>query len=238
MRFGLKFKIIIFVVILINLAVIVIGLFARTELASSISRDTQQIMELNAQKSVKILQDVNKKEFYLLESIAALPFVRDESISLEEKVAQLSEIALSNPKHFENLAFYSAEGICIRPDGAYVDVHDVDFFIQTISGKHFVIDPLPKSYMIEGASDDTIMFYCIPVYGKNSAKPIGILSSMVNGSDVYNLSESILIGKNSHPIIIPKISASISILKSSVFLCDVSMFRTGSRWLCAWHDRS
>ncbi len=202
MRVGLKFKIIVFVVHLISIAVIAIGLFARSELSKSISRDTEQIMRLNAQKSSRILQDVNKKEFYMLESIANLPFVRDESVSLEEKVAQLSAIALADPVHFENLAFYNAEGICIRPDGVYVDVHDVDFFIQTISGKRFIIDPLPKSYMIEGASDDTIMFYCIPVYGQNSKRPIGILSSMVNGADVYNLSESILIGKDSHPLII------------------------------------
>ena len=66
MRLGLKFKIIIFVVILINLAVITIGLLARRELAKSISKNTEQIMELNAQKSARILQDVNKKEFYLL----------------------------------------------------------------------------------------------------------------------------------------------------------------------------
>ena len=67
MRLGLKFKIIIFVVILINLAVVTIGLLARRELAKSISKNTEQIMELNAQKSARILQDVNKKEFYLLE---------------------------------------------------------------------------------------------------------------------------------------------------------------------------
>ena len=206
MRFGLKFKIINLVVILISIAVIVIGLFARTELARTISRDTEQIMKLNAQKSARILRDVNKKEFYLLDSIANLPFLRDESVSLEEKVAQLSAIALADPVHFENLAFYNDKGICIRPDGAYVDVSTVDFFIQTISGKRVVIDPLPKSFMIEGASDDTIMFYCIPVYGANSKKPIGILSSLVNGNDVYNLSETILIGKKSHPMIISTIS--------------------------------
>ncbi len=202
MRFSLKFKIIVFVVVLINLAVIVVGLVARRELSDSISKNTQQIMELNVQKSAQILRDVNKKEFYLLDCIAKLPFVRDENISLEEKVRQLSAVAASDPVHFENLAFYNDKGICIRPDGAYVDVSQIDFFIQTISGKRVVIDPLPKSYMIEGESDDTIMFYCIPVYGNDSKKPIGILSSMVNGSDVYNLSESILIGKNSHPRII------------------------------------
>ena len=203
MRLGLKFKIIIFVVILINLAVVTIGLLARRELAKSISINTEQIMELNAQKSARILQDVNKKEFYLLECIAALPFIRDESISLEQKTVQLEAIAKSDPVHFENLAFYSKEGICIRPDGTYVDVSTIDFFIQTISGKRVVIDPLPKSYMMETDSDDTLMFYCIPVYGEgNSREAIGILSSIVNGNDVYNLSESIIIGKNSHPLII------------------------------------
>ena len=203
MRFSLKFKIIVFVVILINLAVIAIGLFARKELAISIDKDTQQIMELNVQKSVQILRDVNKKEFYMLESLANLPFVRDESVSLEEKVAQLAAIALADPVHYENVAFYSDEGICIRPDGVYVDVHDIEFFTETISGKHFIIDPLPKSYMIEGESDDTIMFYCIPVYSStNPSKAIGIISTMVNGSDVYNLSESIIIGEKSHPLLI------------------------------------
>jgi methyl-accepting chemotaxis protein len=203
MRLGLKFKIIIFVVILINLAVVTIGLLARRELAKSISTNTEQIMKLNAQKSARILQDVNKKEFYLLECIAALPYIRDESISLEQKTVQLEAIAKSDPVHFENLAFYSKEGLCIRPDGTYVDVSTIDFFIQTISGKRVVIDPLPKSYMMETDSDDTLMFYCIPVYGEgNSREAIGILSSIVNGNDVYNLSESIIIGKNSHPLII------------------------------------
>ena len=203
MRFGLKLKIITFVVIFVNLAVIVVGLIARKELAMSISANTQQIMDLNAQKSARILQDVNKKEFYLLECIASIPFIRDESITLEAKTAQLEAIVKTNPVHFENLAFYSEQGLCIRPDGEYVDVSQIDFFIQTISGKRVVIDPLPKSYMMEGGSDETIMFYCIPVYSINNPnKAIGILSSIVNGSDVYNLSESILIGKKSHPTII------------------------------------
>ncbi len=203
MRFGLKFKIIVFVVILINCAVILLGTIARHELASSIVANTQEIMNLNAQKSAQILRDVNKKEFYLLDSIASLPFIRDESISLEEKTAQLEAIVKTNTEHFENLAFYSDKGICIRPDGQYVDVSEIDFFLQTISGKRVVIDPLPKSFMMEGGSDDTIMFYCVPVYSiNNPSKAIGILSSIVNGSDVYNLSESILIGKESHPRII------------------------------------
>ncbi|MCR5063145.1 MAG: HAMP domain-containing protein [Treponema sp.] len=201
MRFSLKFKIIIFVILFINIAVIALGLVARKELAKSISTSTEQIMTLNAEKSARILQDVNKKEFYLLESIANLPFIRDEKITLEEKTAQLEAIVRENPQHFENLAFYSDKGICIRPDGEYVDVSEIDFFIQTISGKRVVIDPLPKSFMMEGGSDDTIMFYCIPVYGE-SKKTVGILSAIVNGSDVYNLSESILIGKKSHPTII------------------------------------
>ena len=207
MRVSLKFKIMIFVVLLINLAVIVVGLIARSELAYSISTNTEQIMRLNAQKSVQVLKDVNKKEFYLLESVASLPFIRDETISLEEKTAQLEGVVKNNPAHFENLAFYSEQGICIRPDGEYVDVSAIDFFINTIAGNRVVIDPLPKSFMMDGGSDDTIMFYCIPVYSsKNPTKAIGILSSIVNGDDVYNLSESILIGKNSHPMIISSTS--------------------------------
>ena len=210
MRISLKFKIINFVALLISLVVIILGLISRRELSHSISNNTQQIMELNAQKSARILQDVNKKEFYLLDTIASLPFIRDENIPLEEKTVQLEAIARANPKHFENLAFYSDKGICIRPDGAYVDVSEIDFFIQTISGKRVVIDPLPKSFMMEGGSDETIMFYTIPVYSStNSSKPIGILSSIVNGSDVYNLSESILIGKKSHPTIISTTSGMI-----------------------------
>ena len=203
MRVGLKFKIIIFVVLLINLAVIVLGLISRKELTNSITKNTEQIMNLNAEKSVQVLKDVNRKEFYLLDSIADLPFIKDENISLEEKTVQLSAIARADPVHFENLAFYNDKGICIRPDGEYVDVSQVDFFIQTISGKHFVIDPLPRSFVIEGDSDDTIMFYSVPVYSNNNpSKAIGILSSIVNGADVYNLSESILIGEKSHPMII------------------------------------
>ena len=72
---------------------------------------------------------MNKKEFYLLESIASLPFIRDENISLEDKTAQLEAVVKSNPAHFENLAFYSEQGICIRPDGEYVDVSQIDFFL-------------------------------------------------------------------------------------------------------------
>ena len=202
MKISLKFKIIVFVVVLVNLAVIAVGLVARQELSSSISTSTQQIMELNAQKSAKVLQDVMEKEFYFLEAIAELPYLRDEDITLEQKTAQLSAIAIANPEHLENLAFYNDKGMCIRPDGVYVDVSDQDFFKQTLSGRRFIIDPLPKKYMMEWAGDETIMFYSVPVYSaKNPNKAIGILSSIVNGDDVYNLSDSILIGKNSHPTI-------------------------------------
>ena len=100
MRVNLKFKIITFVVVFISLTVSLFGLFARTELKSSITRDTEQIMRLNAQKAARVLQDVNKKEFYLLESIASLPFIRDENITLEEKTAQLEAVVKGNKVHF------------------------------------------------------------------------------------------------------------------------------------------
>ena len=110
MRVNLKFKIITFVVVFISLTVSLFGLFARTELKSSITRDTEQIMRLNAQKAARVLQDVNKKEFYLLESIASLPFIRDENITLEEKTAQLEAVVKGNKVHFENIAFYNEKG--------------------------------------------------------------------------------------------------------------------------------
>ena len=53
MRFSLKFKIIIFVVLLINFAVILLGLIARKELASSIQKNTEQIINDNQVNLIK-----------------------------------------------------------------------------------------------------------------------------------------------------------------------------------------
>ena len=157
MRFSLKFKIIVFVVVLINLAVIVVGLVARRELSDSISKNTQQIMELNVQKSAQILRDVNKKEFYLLDCIANLPFVRDENVSLEEKVRQLSAVAASDPVHFENLAFYNDKNtgeMWSRIEGA-----DLEFINFAEAYQFILTNKIPVYNMSQGSWQKEIQEY-------------------------------------------------------------------------------
>ena len=60
---------------------------------------------------------INKKHFQMLHSLAELTIIKDETVSLEEKQNQLTDIAKSVGSNCENIAFYDAQGNAVIGDG-------------------------------------------------------------------------------------------------------------------------
>lgn len=198
MRISLKVKLIVFFGIVLVFCLIFMGVFARTMLKKTVTQNTKEIMDLTAEKTAQTLIEMNSKEFYLLETMATLPFLRDESLSLEEKCAQLVAVAKSDQVRFENFAFYDREFNSIRPDGSRSQSKGVAFFEQVLSGKKSMNDPI-----VDTVSGKSVMLYSVPVWADNSkSRVVGLLTLIINGDYFSHLSENITIGKNSHPGII------------------------------------
>jgi len=80
---------------------------------------------------------INKKHFQMLHSLAELTIIKDETVSLEEKQNQLTDIAKSVGSNCENIAFYDAQGNAVIGDGRTMNFATRPYFKEAFFGKRF-----------------------------------------------------------------------------------------------------
>ena len=151
------------------------------------------------------INDLNEKEFMLLNSIAEMPFARDPEVSLEEKNHQMADVVNINTDKYENCAFYDAEGFTyVRSTGQKLNLAAGRvYFEQAMTGKNFVVDPAFSSVI-----NAVLMFYAVPVYNYNG-KIHGVAVSVIKGNRLSHIVSDITIGGSYHPFVVSKSTGEI-----------------------------
>ena len=151
------------------------------------------------------INDLNEKEFMLLNSIAEMPFARDPEVSLEEKNHQMADVVNVNTDKYENCAFYDAEGFTyVRSTGQKLNLAAGRvYFEQAMTGKNFVVDPAFSSVI-----NAVLMFYAVPVYNYNG-KIHGVAVSVIKGNRLSHIVSDITIGGGYHPFVVSKSTGEI-----------------------------
>ena len=151
------------------------------------------------------INDLNEKEFMLLNSIAEMPFARDPEVSLEEKNHQMADVVNINTDKYENCAFYDAEGFTyVRSTGQKLNLAAGRvYFEQAMTGKNFVVDPAFSSVI-----NAVLMFYAVPVYNYNG-KIHGVAVSVIKGNRLSHIVSDITIGGGYHPFVVSKSTGEI-----------------------------
>ena len=194
----------------INLTVKMLGIFLPVVLVANlvISAIVYQISAKGMRDSVNshltaVADDLanqvaalNSKQFTAMRFLAEQEFMKDESVSIEEKNRQLSGIAAKLGHPYENIAFYDKDGNAITADGRMMNFASRPYFKEAFSGKDFVSDPA-----LSPITDSVLQHYGVPVYNK-AGQPIGAIVMIISGNLMYDTISGIDLGGGMHPSVI------------------------------------
>ncbi len=138
----------------------------------------------------------NEKHFTAMHFLAEQEFMKDESISLEEKNRQLSTIATAMGQPYENVAFYDKDGNAVLADGRTMNFANRPYFQESFSGKNFVSDPA-----LSPVTNSVLQHYGVPVRNQ-AGQSIGAIVMVISGNLVYDMISSIDLGGGMHPSVI------------------------------------
>ncbi|MCR5622810.1 MAG: HAMP domain-containing protein [Treponema sp.] len=194
----------------INLTVKMLGIFLPVVLVANlvISAIVYQISAKGMRDSVNshltaVADDLanqvaalNSKQFTAMHFLAEQEFMKDESVSLEEKNRQLSGIAAKMGEPYANIAFYDRDGNAITADGRLMNFATRPYFKEAFAGKDFVSDPA-----LSPVTDSVLQHYGVPVYNK-AGQPIGAMVMIISGNLMYDTILKIDLGGGMHPSVI------------------------------------
>ena len=139
---------------------------------------------------------INKKHLTSLHFLAEQAYMKDESLTLEEKAAQTAGVVAALGENYENIGFYDKDGYSLTADGRKINMKDRDYFKTAMSGKEFVGNP-----MFSPVVNGVLQQYSVPVYG-NNGKIIGALVLLIKGNALYDTIKDMDMGGGMHPSVI------------------------------------
>ena len=149
--------------IILTVSIVLIGIFATGILSyyfaeKALRSSSRSSFEAVANGVTNQIDELNQKEFMLLNSIAEMPFARDPEVSLEEKNRQMAEVVNVNLDKYENCAFYDDEGFTyIRSTGQKLNLAAGRvYFEQAMKGNNYVVDPAFSAVI-----NAVLMFYAV-----------------------------------------------------------------------------
>ena len=196
--------------IILTISIVLVGILATGGLAyyfadKALRASSRSSFEALSQDVTNQIDDLNQKEFMLLNSIAEMPFARDPEVSLEEKNHQMADVVNINVDKYENCAFYDDQGFTyIRSTGQKLNLAAGRvYFEQAMQGKNYVVDPAFSSVI-----NAVLMFYAVPVYNYNG-RVHGVAVSVIKGNRLSHIVSDISIGNSNHPFVISKTTGEI-----------------------------
>lgn len=149
-----------FVMILSN---VVIGILSSNTSKKSLEKQMELALAESVHATAEAIFAKNEKEYKMLETLAALPQIRDPQISLLDKTHTIYG-AMSLDKDYIDVCITDSEGSCWINNGQKVlPFGDRDYFqVPYKTGSRYVTDPF-----INRVTDAMAVFYGIPVYDVN-----------------------------------------------------------------------
>ena len=180
--------------ILLCLMTVTIGVTLVAKVAFNVSRaalekTVAEAMDAFSQNASTKIFEMNEKEFMFLHLIAEQPFMRDETLSLEEKNKKIVSMIEVDSKKYENVAFY--------------DKSEKTYFTEAMAGRNYVGEPV-----FSNVTNQVLMFFSVPVYNYQN-KIIGAAVSVIKGNKLSDIASKIDAGGGYHPYIISMDSGNV-----------------------------
>ena len=202
---SIKGKLIILTVSIVLVGIITTGALSYVFAEKSLRKSSRSSFESLASDVTNQIDELNQKEFMLLNSIAEMPFARDPEVSLEEKNHQMADVVNVNTDKYENCAFYDDQGFTyIRSTGQKLNLASGRvYFEQAMKGNNYVVDPAFSPVI-----NAVLMFYAVPVYNYNG-RIHGVAVSVIKGNRLSHIVTDITIGDYYHPFVVSKTTGEI-----------------------------
>ena len=178
-------KLIFLVLAIIVTATTVIGTVSYKISASALKKSVSRHLDSISSELANTIESMNEKEFTLIESLAKLDVMCDESVSLAEKSEILAAVRKRLGSRYQNLAFYAKNGDAIMADGSVRNFAGAVYLEAALRGERFISEPL----FIE-LTNSVLQNYCVPVFDNNH-NPIGAIVLIINGNGILDTIKNI-----------------------------------------------
>ena len=218
MNLKIKLNFVLLAIVTVSIGSIIIAAYniSKAELTKAVLKGNQNL----AEKTASDIETTVEREFTMIETMAKFPTIIDPETDMHDKWKDINVLIKGNPR-YSGLAFYNSEGIGYNSKGKWVDNHEKDYMTGALHGKRGMMDPHLNMY---GA---LVANYAVPVFAADS-RQIGVISSVIDVSDMATSMQEIIIGKSSHPMIVNKISgmvvahSDIEVLNEEKLINDVA----------------
>lgn len=166
-----------------------IYLYAAATLEETVAESLMEIAEKSARN---IENDINK-QFGILEMIAALPFIKDSTVSLEEKARTINELFGGND--FSRLTIADRNGLSYTIDGQEIYMGDRNHFKQALSGERVVTQPI-----ISRVDRNIIIVFAVPI--RDGDDILGVLHTVYDGEALSRMTDQIRVGEMGNSFIV------------------------------------
>jgi len=193
-KMSIRGKFLTLIITIVAIANIGVG-FISLRTANNVIVNTSNItMNAVSENVVNQIRDLNEKEFTVLESLAALPTIYDDSLSQSEKSILLREVVKKKSNRYLNIGYISTNGKSIVDSGEVFDFSQREYFKEAMKGNRYVSDPI-----FSNVNNQVLQFYAVPIY--NNGQIVGVLSSVVKGNSLNEITNNMDIGGGMHPAI-------------------------------------
>ena len=196
MRISLTAKLLMLFLSVLIIAVVVFGEIAYKEASAGMTDSVYKQINAISTDVVNQIEAINHKHFTSLHFLADLTFMKDETISIEDKQAQLAGIVKALGGNYENVAFYDKKGDAITADGRYINMKERAYFTEAFAGKDYLSNPI-----FSPVTNSILQQYSVPVRDKKGTT-IGVLVMLIRGNSVLETIEQIDMGGGMHPSVI------------------------------------
>ncbi|MBQ3824633.1 MAG: HAMP domain-containing protein [Spirochaetaceae bacterium] len=171
-----------------------VNVFIAKQLAQSTVQSTvNSLLDAVTDNVSNKIEDELEKQFRLLEGLANLEFVQDESLDFTEKAPRIQKVSKVGSE-YENIGYYDKQGRTVTADGRQVSLSEREYFKVAISGKRYVSDPYFSNVV-----NKLFQTFSVPIK-TSSGQVVGIISCNIYGN---TLSKQIAdISKTDHSDII------------------------------------
>ena len=193
---SLRLKIIFTVLVVTVFSNVLIGIIVISGSSNGLRTQMQKSLKLSVDSYINAVTASNEKEFKMLQTLSAIPDIRDPDLSLLEKT-HIVYSSMASDKDYIDVAILDTDGNAYVNNGErLISFAERDYFKEAMKGKLYVTDPF-----VNKVTNSMAQFYSMPVYDSNH-KIINVVFCVVDGFKLSNIASQHMTGNNRSPYMI------------------------------------
>ncbi|AOR23396.1 methyl-accepting chemotaxis protein [Clostridium taeniosporum] len=161
---------------------------------SVISTVNTILPEISKQASISIENEINT-HIKVLENLSNNEKIKNQSISMEDKLNLLSEVSKKN--EYLRMFIVDINGNGLNTNNEALNISDRDYFKKAMQGISSVSDPI-----VSKADNSLIVVYSVPI--KNNDSTVGVLTAIRDGNELSSYTDDIKFGKTGNSYMLNK----------------------------------